>query len=992
MALHRNTSFRRPSTTALGVANLPCNALPIDLFRLSVGALVIFYFAAILQDTDPLIRTGLIQGTQTAVPLWVASALGLFAGCALIAGSPGAAVAAWLLLAFTRHAIVNVTYLYDQWVMFLIVWAALLPAGRTLAGLRWLRKPMEALRSSRAVAAPGLSARLFCVCSSMVLGNRALFVSDLPEWNASVVVHVVLAALPLIALWRALARWAALAFSAFCLVLAVTSGHNAFWLSVAPAAFVFWSLAHETHDVRDREPILARSAAALGLLVLMAAWSFGTLARSERVSTASRHMLAHVGLAPARESAWLPSGADAFPRWVVVDEAGGEQPFDDLPGIRGQLAMTYVGASPWIRVAGSDQTKNVAFARQALASVLCASAKTGSSRRLDRQISGPTGNSKSVLRTACTENGATLVPTGDVEDVSLRLASDEGFEVPTPRKQIDASGAPCTQCHSQRLRETGLVSAHSQSLGPPNRVPARARPFADEGIRARLKRPPKNSSRSTELQVTLPNGVVSSHPITAVVGAGRQAMAFVTRNAEGIDRVLPFIWTADRQALVPTRLLFPAEFGGRTRELSALPDVMADQCLSCHAGAQAGGTHADPAFSCETCHGVGVEHADRRQGTQQHATDPFAEFRERARAADEVVCGRCHGLPHDYGRRDDRLSATQLFFGGPEDARMHADGAPRFPSHQLASLELSPCRAVGGVSCVDCHRAHAEPPSPAAAASRCGSCHESVGGLIHERHQGEATCVSCHMPTRRLDTPFALTATDHRIAVPRPGEAQLLERSSVCESCHAGRDAAWSLQALQGMGASKALEVRASLAAIESAKQRRGSSPERAKALAASLATAAEPRLQIALLRLLRGERNDPSLVESLSNWAAHENPEVRAAALLALLTHDAEDPERWHRLGRADEDPRVRLQILERQLRTSSGPDEEDQRRYLRDVLDHHVESPTQALVLLSTIRASHHELTEAAAILRLAEKFARPSEREGVDAARERLQEHVR
>ena len=61
-------------------------------------------------------------------------------------------------------------------------------------------------------------------------------------------------------------------------------------------------------------------------------------------------------------------------------------------------------------------------------------------------------------------------------------------------------------------------------------------------------------------------------------------------------------------------------------------------------------------------------------------------------------------------------------------------------------------------------------------------------------------------------------------------------------------------------------------------------------------------------------------------------------------------------------------------------------------DVLDHHVESPTQALVLLSTIRASHHELTEAAAILRLAEKFARPSEREGVDAARERLQEHVR
>jgi tetratricopeptide (TPR) repeat protein len=227
---------------------------------------------------------------------------------------------------------------------------------------------------------------------------------------------------------------------------------------------------------------------------------------------------------------------------------------------------------------------------------------------------------------------------------------------------------------------------------------------------------------------------------------------------------------------------------------------------------------------CEACHGPASNHLawaaspsrsapDRgfairfaRAGVNWRAEGGVTASRTGPPASDReaLVCAGCHSRRQQFS--DDPLAAARFYDAFRpvtlEAGLYHIDGQQRDEVYNFGSFMQSRMHGAG-VTCWDCHNPHSGKLRLAGNAV-CGQCHseKTFDAPAHHHHaQGSAgvQCANCHMPTTIY---MGVDARhDHSMRIPRPDRTASLATPNACNGCHAGKNAAWAVDALKSWGA-----------------------------------------------------------------------------------------------------------------------------------------------------------------------------------------------
>lgn len=493
--------------------------------------------------------------------------------------------------------------------------------------------------------------------------------------------------------------------------------------------------------------------------------------------------------------------------------------------------------------------------------------------------------------------------------------------------------ASCAECHA-RESAAWRASTHARAGGSPGEVQLIA-PFDGTPIRFRdAEVIPRNAGGRPSFVVRQAGADDVVLPVDGVVGGGHMegggTQGFVTRNADGTLRFLPFdfsrhtgIWFCNtigrgNNGWVPISPALP---------ISACVDwppvrVLGDEprfsnCQSCH-GSQIvvaldtarGGyrtRYASLGINCESCHGPARRHLAlvRDTAAVRRGDVGLAPLATLDKDASLGTCWSCHALKDRL--RGGYLSGMRLasYYSTllPQlgDAAHRPDGRVRTFAYQQGHL-WSDCYVNGGMTCTSCHDPHSQGYRDAAGVAipgrlddrQCTGCHASkADSASRHTHHAEGSkgsaCVSCHLPYRQepeLGTAIRYARSDHAIPVPRPAHDAAMGVVSACRGCHADRNE----QQLEAQVAAWYGEVKPLARAVQ-AQLRARTVDERAAA--AKLVLVPGERHVAALFsgmaefleRFLTPDM--PSLerdvVVRLQGLAAHADADVRALALASL-------------------------------------------------------------------------------------------------------------
>ena len=338
------------------------------------------------------------------------------------------------------------------------------------------------------------------------------------------------------------------------------------------------------------------------------------------------------------------------------------------------------------------------------------------------------------------------------------------------------------------------------------------------------------------------------------------------------------------------------------------------ECAACHStnlkkGYDAAGKTYDTTFSeinvaCEACHGPGSRHTEwakqARAPSPQQGDKGFvvlktnwkdawkfqaadARHAQRDKAADAAAmstCAACHarrsaiaqggapGAPLEDTHRPALLTPPNYY----------ADGQQREEVYVWSSF-LQTQMYRKGVTCMDCHDAHAL-KLRAEGNALCTRCHSAAAFDTEKHHFHKAgtagsQCVECHMPARSymvIDE-----RRDHGIRVPRPDLSPSLGSPNACTQCHSGRKPEWAAAAMdQWYG--RTWRARPQYGTTLHAAATQG-----AKALPPLLALAddpAAPSIIRATAATLAQPYVGPGNLPAVRNLLAHSDPSLRVAAL----------------------------------------------------------------------------------------------------------------
>lgn len=258
-------------------------------------------------------------------------------------------------------------------------------------------------------------------------------------------------------------------------------------------------------------------------------------------------------------------------------------------------------------------------------------------------------------------------------------------------------------------------------------------------------------------------------------------------------------------------------------------------CADCHATAVrkeyalAADTFAtrylETGVGCEGCHGPGEAHArwasgsrlaraiwtdpglpnrlDERRGIRWgRSSDTAQPRRSAARTTSREIdtCAQCHAL-RVHVAEGYVAGAPLMDFYDPMplvSGLYHADGQQRDEVYNHGSFLQSRMHAAG-VTCSDCHDPHSQ-RLRAPGNAVCAQCHlatryDTTAHHGHARGSRGSECAACHMP---VTTYLEIDGRhDHSIRIPRPDRSAALGVPDGCAGCHAGRGAAWAVDALR---------------------------------------------------------------------------------------------------------------------------------------------------------------------------------------------------
>src|SRR5262249_35424780 len=221
---------------------------------------------------------------------------------------------------------------------------------------------------------------------------------------------------------------------------------------------------------------------------------------------------------------------------------------------------------------------------------------------------------------------------------------------------------------------------------------------------------------------------------------------------------------------------------------------------------------------CESCHGQGSQHvawvkegkgtADPSKGlavslkplrtdwTMDPATGNPKKMNPAPKTeAQLTTCARCHSrrseISDDYAWGEPLLD-THL----PallEDSLYYPDGQIKEEVYEYGSF-LQSKMFHEGVACSNCH----DPHTQKLVAPRnlvCYQCHsqpkyDSPSHHFHKAGSAGASCVECHMPSRKYM--IIDPRRDHSIRIPRPDLSVKLGVPNACNQCHTDKSATWA--------------------------------------------------------------------------------------------------------------------------------------------------------------------------------------------------------
>lgn len=341
----------------------------------------------------------------------------------------------------------------------------------------------------------------------------------------------------------------------------------------------------------------------------------------------------------------------------------------------------------------------------------------------------------------------------------------------------------CADCHVDQY-ESFLRTAHSDALAEVDA--AKEPPDAEfehalSGRSYRVYRADGAMRHREWLALPGVEPLVQDYPVKYLIGSGRHTRSYLVEEA-GFYTESPVTWYESRKAWGLSPGFDRPQHMGFERAAGL-------GCVTCHVGrAEGDGLHGivihEQAIGCETCHGPGSLHAERRHAELEKPDAQNADASDRtivnprrlSRELGEAICAQCHlrsnasifvrgreltdfrpGLPLTDFRIDYQLDKR--------NARMKVVG-------HVEQLRLSRCyQASETLTCTSCHDPH-HAPEPAATRthyrSACLQCHaESACGLDGaERAKSPSgdNCAACHMPQVSTDIPH-VAFTHHRIGI-----------------------------------------------------------------------------------------------------------------------------------------------------------------------------------------------------------------------------------